>query len=109
MISVAPRLTKNGYVVDRHLQVPLELANVVLVQEVFLHHKAAVLVIQLGQKIMKPHRGQRLVLHVCDMVPLGNEEEYEYIRQYITTIFLTQLLFFINIIALIGEIYTYIV
>lgn len=72
--AVTQMLKGNGHVTScRHLQVPLDLADVVLVQEVFLHRKAAVLVIQLGQKIMKPHGGQRLILHICNVVPLGKQ------------------------------------
>lgn len=51
------------------LQVAFDLAYVVLVQEVLLHGEAAVLVVQLGQKVMEAHRGQRLVLHVSHVVP----------------------------------------
>lgn len=51
------------------LQVAFDLADIVLIQEVLLHGEAAVLVVQLRQKVMEPHRGQRLVLHVSYMVP----------------------------------------
>lgn len=52
-----------------NLQVAFDLADVVLIQEVFLHGEAAVLVVQLGQKVMESHCGQRLILHVSYMFP----------------------------------------
>lgn len=52
------------------LQVAFNLADVVLIQEVFLHGEAAVLVVQLGQKVMEAHSSQGLVLHVSYMIPV---------------------------------------
>ncbi len=44
-----------------NLQVPLDLADVVLQQEVVLQGKAAVLVIQLSQKVVEPNSSQRVL------------------------------------------------
>lgn len=43
------------------LQVPLDLADVVLQQEVVLQSKAAVLVVQLSQQVVKANSGQRVL------------------------------------------------
>lgn len=45
-----------------HLQVPLDLSDVVLLQELVLQGEAAVLVVQLGQEVVEPNPSQR-VLH----------------------------------------------
>lgn len=43
------------------LQVPLDLADVVLQQEVVLQGEAAVLIVQLSQEVVEPNSGQRVL------------------------------------------------
>lgn len=47
------------------LQVPLDLADVVLEQEVVVEREAAVLVVQLGQQLMEANSSQRTLNRHC--------------------------------------------